>query len=64
MLIFMVWPVPTTVRTTPDVPAMSHCPFTCFTSSMWTCSGVPRLKTMALSFENDSNLGSSSKGNA
>ena len=50
------------MSTTPEVPATSHWPSTSFTSSMWTSSGVPRLKTITAFFEKESNVASSSNG--
>src|SRR6516162_342153 len=59
----MVVPVPTTISTTPEVPATTHCPLTCFTSSMCTPLNLGLGKTMSTFFEKDSKVELSSKGN-
>ena len=52
-----------TMRTTPEVPATTHWPFTSLTSSMWMPSFMGRLKTMAAFLEKELKVSSSSKGN-
>jgi beta-galactosidase len=44
------------------VPAISHCPLICLTSSMWISSAGGFLNTIAEFFENDSKVASSSNG--